>query len=152
MPQQPSAQASSGPSKSSSHRDLLSPPLLPFSRGTVSSHSSSMLSTAQGASSPTVTVSVPVSVPASPGQASPQQGDLRLSGPPSGQGAGSGVRTRDRRIPADIRADSLATVPPTLPTTTERSMSGERKTARGGGFILTVWNNRVTASGLANHS
>ncbi|GFN97389.1 hypothetical protein PoB_002389500 [Plakobranchus ocellatus] len=37
---------------------------------------------------------------------SPQQGDLRLSGPPSGQGAGSGARTRDRRVPADLRADS----------------------------------------------
>ncbi|GFN94447.1 hypothetical protein PoB_002095300 [Plakobranchus ocellatus] len=44
---------------------------------------------------------------------SPQQGDLRLSGPPSGQGAGSGARTRDRKVPADLRADSLATVPPT---------------------------------------
>ncbi|GFN86294.1 hypothetical protein PoB_001280000 [Plakobranchus ocellatus] len=43
----------------------------------------------------------------------PQQGDLRLSGPPSGQGAGSGARTRDKRVPADLRADSLATVPPT---------------------------------------
>ncbi|GFO29141.1 hypothetical protein PoB_005564600 [Plakobranchus ocellatus] len=41
--------------------------------------------------------------------ASPQQGDLRLSGPPSGQGAGGGARTRDRRVPADLRADSLAT-------------------------------------------
>ncbi|GFO16920.1 hypothetical protein PoB_004342500 [Plakobranchus ocellatus] len=47
------------------------------------------------------------------GTASPQQGDLRLSGPPSGQGAGGGARTRDRRVPADFRADSLATVPPT---------------------------------------
>ncbi|GFO23846.1 hypothetical protein PoB_005035100 [Plakobranchus ocellatus] len=36
--------------------------------------------------------------------ASPQQGDLRLSGPPSGQGASSGARTRDRRVPADLRA------------------------------------------------
>ncbi|GFN85197.1 hypothetical protein PoB_001170300 [Plakobranchus ocellatus] len=44
---------------------------------------------------------------------SPQQGDLRLSGPPSGQGAGGGAQTRDRRVPADLRADSLATVPPT---------------------------------------
>ncbi|GFN82535.1 25S rRNA (cytosine-c(5))-methyltransferase rcm1, partial [Plakobranchus ocellatus] len=44
--------------------------------------------------------------------ASPQQGDLRLSGPPSGQGAGSGARTRDRRVPADLRADSQATVLP----------------------------------------
>ncbi|GFO37238.1 hypothetical protein PoB_006374300 [Plakobranchus ocellatus] len=41
--------------------------------------------------------------------ASPQQGDLKLSGPPSGQGAGGGDRTRDRRVPADLRADSLAT-------------------------------------------
>ncbi|GFO45857.1 hypothetical protein PoB_007236200 [Plakobranchus ocellatus] len=48
---------------------------------------------------------------------SPQQGDLRLSGPPSGQGAGAGARTRDRRVPADLRADSLATVPPTPPRT-----------------------------------
>ncbi|GFO03394.1 hypothetical protein PoB_002989900 [Plakobranchus ocellatus] len=39
--------------------------------------------------------------------ASPPQGDLRLSGPPSGKGAGGGVRARDRMIPADIRADSL---------------------------------------------
>ncbi|GFN86646.1 hypothetical protein PoB_001315200 [Plakobranchus ocellatus] len=31
---------------------------------------------------------------------SPQKGDLRLSGPPSEQGAGSGAQTRDR-VPAD---------------------------------------------------
>ncbi|GFO34043.1 hypothetical protein PoB_006054800 [Plakobranchus ocellatus] len=47
--------------------------------------------------------------------ASPQQGDLRLSGPPSVQGAGSGSRTRDRRVPADLRADSQATVLQTPP-------------------------------------
>ncbi|GFN99814.1 hypothetical protein PoB_002632000 [Plakobranchus ocellatus] len=41
----------------------------------------------------------------------PQQGDLRLSSPPSGQGAGGGARTRGKRIPADLMADSLATVP-----------------------------------------
>ncbi|GFO34030.1 hypothetical protein PoB_006053500 [Plakobranchus ocellatus] len=34
---------------------------------------------------------------------------------PSGQGAGSGARTRDRRVPADLRADSQATVLPTPP-------------------------------------
>ncbi|GFN79437.1 hypothetical protein PoB_000594300 [Plakobranchus ocellatus] len=45
--------------------------------------------------------------------ASPQQGDIRLSGPPSGQDADSGARTRDRRVPAALRADSLATVSPT---------------------------------------
>ncbi|GFN93057.1 hypothetical protein PoB_001956300 [Plakobranchus ocellatus] len=44
---------------------------------------------------------------------SPQQGDLRFSGPPSGQSAGGGAGTRDRRVSADLRADSLATVPPT---------------------------------------
>ncbi|GFN92080.1 hypothetical protein PoB_001858600 [Plakobranchus ocellatus] len=45
--------------------------------------------------------------------ASPQQGDHRLSGRPSGQGADGGARTRDRWIPVDLRADALATVPPT---------------------------------------
>ncbi|GFN88719.1 hypothetical protein PoB_001522500 [Plakobranchus ocellatus] len=45
--------------------------------------------------------------------ASLQQGDLRFSGPPSGQGADGGARTHDRRVPADLRADSMATVPPT---------------------------------------
>ncbi|GFN82271.1 hypothetical protein PoB_000877700 [Plakobranchus ocellatus] len=34
--------------------------------------------------------------------------------PPSSQGAGNGARTCDRRVPADLRADSQATVPPTL--------------------------------------
>ncbi|GFO18174.1 hypothetical protein PoB_004467900 [Plakobranchus ocellatus] len=53
--------------------------------------------------------------------ARPQQGDLRLSGPPPGQGAGGGARTRDRMLPADLKADSLATVPPTarIPLETE---------------------------------
>ncbi|GFO15848.1 hypothetical protein PoB_004235300 [Plakobranchus ocellatus] len=45
--------------------------------------------------------------------ASPQQGGLRLSGPPPGQGAGGGARTPDRRVPADLRAKSLAILPPT---------------------------------------
>ncbi|GFN83718.1 hypothetical protein PoB_001022400 [Plakobranchus ocellatus] len=47
--------------------------------------------------------------------ASPQQGDLRLSGPPSGQDADCGARNHNRRVPADLRADLLATVPPTPP-------------------------------------
>ncbi|GFO42772.1 hypothetical protein PoB_006927700 [Plakobranchus ocellatus] len=34
---------------------------------------------------------------------SPQQGDLRLSGPLPGQGACGRARTRDRRIPADLQ-------------------------------------------------
>ncbi|GFN83244.1 hypothetical protein PoB_000975000 [Plakobranchus ocellatus] len=49
------------------------------------------------------------------GSSSPQEGDLRLLGPPSGQGANGGDRSRNRRVPAHLRADSLATVPPTLP-------------------------------------
>ncbi|GFN81743.1 hypothetical protein PoB_000824900 [Plakobranchus ocellatus] len=36
----------------------------------------------------------------------PQQGDVMLSGPPSGQGTAGRAQTRDRRIPADVRADS----------------------------------------------
>ncbi|GFO00282.1 hypothetical protein PoB_002678700 [Plakobranchus ocellatus] len=43
-------------------------------------------------------------------KASPQQGDLRFSGSPSGQGDGGEARIRDIRVPADLRADSLATV------------------------------------------
>ncbi|GFO33440.1 hypothetical protein PoB_005994500 [Plakobranchus ocellatus] len=39
--------------------------------------------------------------------ASPQQGDLKRSG----EGAGGGARTRDRRVPTDLRADSLAIEP-----------------------------------------
>ncbi|GFN76081.1 hypothetical protein PoB_000258700 [Plakobranchus ocellatus] len=44
-----------------------------------------------------------------------QQSDLRFSGTPSGQGAGGGARTRDRRVLEDLRADSLANGPPTPP-------------------------------------
>ncbi|GFO18286.1 hypothetical protein PoB_004479100 [Plakobranchus ocellatus] len=44
--------------------------------------------------------------------ASPQQGDLRLSGPPTGQGVGGRARTRDRRALADLWADLLPTMPP----------------------------------------
>ncbi|GFN92036.1 hypothetical protein PoB_001854200 [Plakobranchus ocellatus] len=43
-----------------------------------------------------------------------KKGDLRLSGPPPGQGAGSGPRTRDKRVPADLRADSPPTPLPLL--------------------------------------
>ncbi|GFN76442.1 hypothetical protein PoB_000294800 [Plakobranchus ocellatus] len=43
---------------------------------------------------------------------SPQQGNLRLLGPPSGQDASDKARTRDRNVPADLRAVSLFTVPP----------------------------------------
>ncbi|GFO49216.1 hypothetical protein PoB_007572100 [Plakobranchus ocellatus] len=59
-------------------------------------------------------------------RASPQRGDLRLSGPPSGQGAGSGARTRDRMVPADLRADSQATVLPT-PQAVNKSTSQQAR-------------------------
>ncbi|GFN91760.1 ubiquitin-conjugating enzyme e2 j2 [Plakobranchus ocellatus] len=39
-----------------------------------------------------------------------KEGDLRLSGPPSRRGTGGGARTCDRRVFADLRADTLATV------------------------------------------
>ncbi|GFO00435.1 hypothetical protein PoB_002694000 [Plakobranchus ocellatus] len=35
---------------------------------------------------------------------------------PPGQGPGDGARTRDRRVSADLRADSLSTTPRTLPS------------------------------------
>ncbi|GFO36903.1 hypothetical protein PoB_006340800 [Plakobranchus ocellatus] len=54
-------------------------------------------------------------VPSASSTPCPHQGDLRLSGPPSGQGVGGGARTRGRRFPADLRTDSLATVPSTPP-------------------------------------
>ncbi|GFO26928.1 hypothetical protein PoB_005343300 [Plakobranchus ocellatus] len=47
--------------------------------------------------------------------ASPQHGDLRLSGPPSGQGAGGGARARDRGVTADLRTATPSTVPPPPP-------------------------------------
>ncbi|GFO05187.1 hypothetical protein PoB_003169200, partial [Plakobranchus ocellatus] len=45
----------------------------------------------------------------------PQLRDLRFSGPLSDQGAGGGARARNRRVPADLRADTLITVPPQTP-------------------------------------
>ncbi|GFO37148.1 hypothetical protein PoB_006365300 [Plakobranchus ocellatus] len=53
---------------------------------------------------------------------SPQQGDIRLSGPPSGQGAGGGAQTRDRRVPTGLRVDSLATMPSTPPNVREENI------------------------------
>ncbi|GFO34629.1 hypothetical protein PoB_006113400 [Plakobranchus ocellatus] len=60
---------------------------------------------------------------------SPQQGDLRLSGCPSGQGVGGGARTRDRRFPANLRAASLAAVPP---SESRKFMSGLAENVKGG--------------------
>ncbi|GFO10914.1 hypothetical protein PoB_003741900 [Plakobranchus ocellatus] len=47
--------------------------------------------------------------------ASPQHGDLRLSGPPSGQSVSDGTRTRYIGAPADLKEDSLSAVPRTPP-------------------------------------
>ncbi|GFO28972.1 hypothetical protein PoB_005547700 [Plakobranchus ocellatus] len=44
-------------------------------------------------------------------RACPQHGDLRLSGPASSQGSGTGHEPATK----DLRTDSLATVPPTPP-------------------------------------
>ncbi|GFO11209.1 hypothetical protein PoB_003771400 [Plakobranchus ocellatus] len=47
--------------------------------------------------------------------ACPQHRDLRLKGPPSGQGASGGARTPNKRVSTDLRADSLSTALPTPP-------------------------------------
>ncbi|GFO35559.1 hypothetical protein PoB_006206400 [Plakobranchus ocellatus] len=47
--------------------------------------------------------------------ACPQHCDLSFPGPPSGLKSSGGVRTRNRRVPAYLRAYSLSTVPPTPP-------------------------------------
>ncbi|GFN91065.1 hypothetical protein PoB_001757100 [Plakobranchus ocellatus] len=59
-------------------------------------------------------------------RASPQQGDLRLAGPPSGQDTGGGTQTRDRQVPADLRTEPLATEPPT-PLLSEENSHGYYK-------------------------
>ncbi|GFN93862.1 hypothetical protein PoB_002036800 [Plakobranchus ocellatus] len=46
------------------------------------------------------------------GIASSEQGDLRISGPPSRQGADGRARTRKNRIPECLRVESLSTLPP----------------------------------------
>ncbi|GFO45505.1 hypothetical protein PoB_007201000 [Plakobranchus ocellatus] len=74
--------------------------------------------------------------------ASPQQGDLRLSGPPSGQGAGSGARIRDRRVPADLRADSQATVVPT-PRAYREDIGGGKEMKRRDRYIDCKIDNKL---------
>ncbi|GFO20282.1 hypothetical protein PoB_004678700 [Plakobranchus ocellatus] len=46
-------------------------------------------------------------------KASPEEDDLRLSGPPANHGASSGAQICDRWGIADLRPDSLSTDPPT---------------------------------------
>ncbi|GFN96272.1 hypothetical protein PoB_002277800 [Plakobranchus ocellatus] len=58
--------------------------------------------------------------------ASPQQGDLGLSGPLSGQGAGGGARTRHRWVPENLRANLLSTVPP-MPMAHPNAMTREEQ-------------------------
>ncbi|GFO28662.1 hypothetical protein PoB_005516700 [Plakobranchus ocellatus] len=70
--------------------------------------------------------------------ASQQQGDLRLSGSPPGQDAGGGARTRDRRVPADLRADSLATVPPTPPTWSVGGAESGEHALKSAWILLTM--------------
>ncbi|GFO36805.1 hypothetical protein PoB_006331000 [Plakobranchus ocellatus] len=67
---------------------------------------------------------------------SPQQDDLRLSGPPSGQGAGGVDQTCDRRVPADLRADWLASVPPTPSYFKKRSTDSFRAERALGSRII----------------
>ncbi|GFO16237.1 hypothetical protein PoB_004274200 [Plakobranchus ocellatus] len=56
--------------------------------------------------------------------ASPQQGDLRLSGTLSGQSVGDEARTRDTEVPTDLRADALFTVP-LMPLVTRNKDGGQ---------------------------
>ncbi|GFN96677.1 hypothetical protein PoB_002318300 [Plakobranchus ocellatus] len=62
------------------------------------------------------------------------QGHFRLSGPPSNQGAGGGTRTRDSRVPADVKADSLSIVPSTPLISVSMSQYHERSSRK----VLTV--------------
>ncbi|GFN75062.1 hypothetical protein PoB_000156800 [Plakobranchus ocellatus] len=89
--------------------------------------------------------------------ASPQQDDLRLLGPPLASGADGEARTRDRRVPADLRADSQATLPPTpLLQTKKREKAAENQlcsTNDNAHFSVQVSIERaVSASQIQSHS
>ncbi|GFO19663.1 hypothetical protein PoB_004616800 [Plakobranchus ocellatus] len=61
-----------------------------------------------------------------------------------GQGAGGAARSRDRRVPADILADSLATVPPTLRQTYDNSNINEySQETNNHTTILLTFHNKV---------
>ncbi|GFO03662.1 hypothetical protein PoB_003016700 [Plakobranchus ocellatus] len=105
----------------------------------------------------------------------PQEGDLRLSDPPSGMGAGGGARAYDSRVPEHLRAGSLFTEPPRPPQPkgkkeeeAYRGSDGEpratyksrrvwyvgvprerqRMRKNGGGWLLNLQTRQKTASGL----
>ncbi|GFO26296.1 Caprin family member 2 [Plakobranchus ocellatus] len=75
--------------------------------------------------------------------------DGGLLSPPSGQSAGGGARTRDRRVSAELRAGSLTTEPPTPQT--DREMNNYIKkfsdppSAQGAGFGARTRDRRVSA-------
>ncbi|GFN97568.1 hypothetical protein PoB_002407400 [Plakobranchus ocellatus] len=85
-------------------------------RGVVGTINSEAALKSAGTNPSRVRAMPPIHKPDGGPQASPQQSDLRLSDPPSGPGTGGGARTSDRRIPENIRENSLATVPPTSPS------------------------------------
>ncbi|GFO05717.1 hypothetical protein PoB_003222200 [Plakobranchus ocellatus] len=59
------------------------------------------------------------------------RGDLRFLDAPSGPSAVGRVRTRNRRVHADLKMDSLSTVPPTPPPQRDASsLSGKKRTAK----------------------
>ncbi|GFO02180.1 proton-associated sugar transporter a [Plakobranchus ocellatus] len=70
--------------------------------------------------------------------ASPQKGDLRLSGPPSGKDAGSGARTYDRKVPLDLRAVSLSTVPPSMLCVSAKQLGNLTNQSRKLGRVTSV--------------
>ncbi|GFO12238.1 abhydrolase domain containing 14b [Plakobranchus ocellatus] len=59
-------------------------------------------------------------------RASPQQSDLRLSGPPSSTALVAGARIYDRQVLADFRAVSLSTGPPPIPYNTMKDLNKAR--------------------------
>ncbi|GFO33619.1 hypothetical protein PoB_006012400 [Plakobranchus ocellatus] len=57
---------------------------------------------------------------------------------PFGQGIGGESRTRDRRIPADLMADSLPSLPPTLLAWTSRALKGRVEALCASPFLSVV--------------
>ncbi|GFO50557.1 hypothetical protein PoB_007706200 [Plakobranchus ocellatus] len=81
-----------------------------------------------------------------------QKDDLRLSGPPSGRGAGGGTRTRDRRVNADLKADSLTTVPPTPPNWRRSFSTLQQKRVANNFPPLILYINMLDCFSLENKS